>query len=401
MMNGTSILEGFVPDIDATIVTRLLDAGATIVGKAHCEAYCFSGGSHTGSKGPVHNPHREGYSAGGSSSGSAALLAAGEVDMAIGGDQGGSIRMPAAYCGVVGMKPTWGLVPYTGIMPIELTIDHTGPMTRTVEDNARMLEVLAGPDGLDPRQSATPSDAAAFTSALDQGVSGLRIGVVTEGFGLEASEADVDEKVRAGAARLAELGADVEEVSVPMHAVGPAIWLPIASEGATQQMMKDNGYGFNWKGLYDTSLIEAQSAWRGRTDELSDTLRLTMLVGEWFIQQGGGRHYGKAQNLARTLRAAYDEALGRHDVLLMPTVPLKATPLPPADAPRELYVQRAFELLPNTAPTDVTGHPALQLPCGMGDGLPIGMMLIGRHFDEATLYRVGAAFERSGDWKEF
>ncbi|MGO8920744.1 MAG: amidase family protein, partial [Stellaceae bacterium] len=129
MMNGASTLEGYTPDIDATIVSRILDAGGTILGKSHCEYFCFSGGSHTNATGPVHNPHKMGYSAGGSSSGSAALLAAGEVDMAIGGDQGGSIRIPAAYCGVYGMKATHGLVPYTGVMPIEITLDHTGPMT--------------------------------------------------------------------------------------------------------------------------------------------------------------------------------------------------------------------------------------------------------------------------------
>ena len=154
MMNGSSTLEGYVPNIDATIVTRLLDAGATIKGKAHCECFCLSGGSHTGALGPVHNPHKQGYSAGGSSSGSGALVAAGEVDLAIGGDQGGSIRMPASFCGIYGMKPTHGLVPYTGVMPIESTIDHTGPITATIADNALMLEVLAGSDGLDPRQYA-------------------------------------------------------------------------------------------------------------------------------------------------------------------------------------------------------------------------------------------------------
>ena len=121
MMNGASTLEGYMPDVDATVVTRVLDAGATVVGKVHCEYFCFSGGSHTSAAGPVHNPRKYGYSAGGSSSGSAAIIVTGEADMAIGGDQGGSIRMPASYCGIVGMKPTWGLVPYTGIMPIELT----------------------------------------------------------------------------------------------------------------------------------------------------------------------------------------------------------------------------------------------------------------------------------------
>jgi amidase len=157
MMNGASTLEGYVPHVDATVATRILDSGGTIVGKTVCEYFCFSGGSHTSASGPVHNPHRKGYSAGGSSSGSAVVVASGEVPMALGGDQGGSIRIPASFCGIYGLKPTHGLVPYTGIMPIELTLDHTGPMTATVEDNALLLEVLAGPDGLDPRQYVAPS----------------------------------------------------------------------------------------------------------------------------------------------------------------------------------------------------------------------------------------------------
>src|ERR1700720_2090104 len=209
MMNGASSLEGYVPDVDATIVTRMLDAGGTILGKVHCEYFCFSGGSHTSSAGPVHNPRKPGYSAGGSSSGSAAVVAAGDVEMAIGGDQGGSIRIPAAYCGVYGMKPTYGLVPYTGVFPIELTLDHTGPMTATVADNALLLEVLAGPDGLDPRQVNVKVDT--YTTALGKDVSGLRIGIVKEGFGHAVSEKVVDTLVRRGAERFKELGATVDE----------------------------------------------------------------------------------------------------------------------------------------------------------------------------------------------
>src|SRR5436853_2615167 len=160
MMNGASTLEGYVPDVDATIVTRMLDAGGTIMGKVHCEYFCFSGGSHTSAAGPVQNPRRAGFSAGGSSSGSAALVAAGEVDMAIGGDQGGSIRIPSCWCGIYGLKPTYGLVPYTGIFPIELTLDHTGPLARTVADVALLLEVIAGPGGLAPRpRTDLPGDA--------------------------------------------------------------------------------------------------------------------------------------------------------------------------------------------------------------------------------------------------
>jgi len=394
MMNGASTLERYVPDVDATIVTRMLDAGGTIVGKAHCEYFCFSGGSHTCAAGPVHNPRKPGYSAGGSSSGSAALVAAGEVDMAIGGDQGGSIRIPASYCGIYGMKPTHGLVPYTGIMPIELTLDHAGPMTATVADNALLLEVLAGADGLDPRQYAPRT--APYTEALGRGVDGLRIGVVKEGFGHHNSEKDVDASVRSAAAVFGKLGAKVGEVSVPMHAMGPAIWSPIALEGATELMMKGNGFGTNWRGLYVTSLIDAHSAWRHRADELSDTLKLSMLLGHYFVKHHRGHFYAKAQNLSRKLRDAYDAALADFDVLVMPTLPLKATPLPPADAPREVSIQRAFEMISNTAPFDATGHPAMSVPCGQSDGLPIGLMLIGKHWEESTIYRAAHAFEQAG-----
>ena len=397
MMNGASTLEGYVPDIDATIVTRMLDAGATIKGKAHCEFFCFSGGSHTGALGPVINPHKPGYSAGGSSSGSGALVAAGEVDMAIGGDQGGSIRMPAAYCGCYGMKPTWGLVPYTGVMPIESSIDHTGPMTATVADDALLLEVLAGPDGLDPRQGGAKM--AAYTEALGKGARGLRIGMVTEGFGWPNSERDVDSKVRAAAETFQRLGATVEEVSIPMHRIGKDIWLPIAAEGAMAQMMTGNGMGFNWKGFYTLSLLDAHSAWRERANELSDSLKITMFVGEYFLRHYRGRFYGKAQNLVRSLKAAYDAQLETYDLLLMPTLPIKATPIPPDGAPLAEYIGRAFEMLANTAPFDCTGHPAMAIPCGMSDGLPCSMMLIGKDWDESTIYRAAHAFEQAGDWK--
>jgi amidase len=395
MMNGASTLQGYVPDVDATVVTRILDAGGTIAGKAHCEYFCLSGGSHTNATGPVHNPRRQGYSAGGSSSGSAALVAAGEVDMAIGGDQGGSIRIPAAFCGIYGMKPTHGLVPYTGVMPIEVTIDHVGPMTATVADNALLLEVIAGADGLDPRQSPN-TRTARYTQAVNEGLAGLRIGVVGEGFGHTNSDPDVDAAVREGAAWFQRLGATVDEVQIPEHLLAPAIWTPIALEGLTALMMKGNGFGTNWQGLYVTSLMQAHAGWRSRADELSESLKISMLVGEFMGRQGGGRYYAKAQNVRRRIRAAYDTVLTDYDLLLMPTLPLKATPLPPAHAPREEIVERAFEMIPNTAPFDVTGHPAMSLPCGESDGLPIGLMLVGRHFDEASIYRAAGAFEAAG-----
>ena len=399
MMNGASSLEGYVPDVDATVVTRILDAGGTIAGKAHCEYFCLSGGSHTSAHGPVHNPYRYGYAAGGSSSGSAALVGAGEIEMAIGGDQGGSIRMPAGWCGIYGMKATHGLVPYTGVMPIEATIDHTGPMTATVADNALLLEVIAGADGLDPRQYNVRVDK--YTAALGRGVAGMRIGVVTEGFNFENSEADVDQKVREAANRLRGLGATVEDVSIPMHRDGPAIWTPIALEGLMAQMMHGNGMGFNWKGLYTTSLLDAHANWRARANELSRTLKISMFAGEYFMRNYRGHFYAKAQNLSRVLAKSYDDALARFDLLLMPTLPMKATPIPPANAPLALWCQRGFEMLANTCPFDVTGHPAMSVPCGLSNGLPVGMQLIGKHYAESTIYRAAHAFEQTGDWRKY
>jgi len=298
------------------------------------------------------------------------------------------------------MKATHGLVPYTGVMPIEATIDHTGPMTATVGDNALLLEVIAGADGLDPRQYDVQVEKYSYTTGLGRGVSGMRIAMVTESFGWPSSEPDVDAKVREAAERLRAAGAIVEPVSIPMHRDGGAIWTPIALEGLMAQMMHGNGMGFNWKRLYTTSLLDAHANWRSRADELSRTLKISMLAGEYFIKHHRGHFYAKAQNLSRKLRAAYDAALSKHDLLLMPTVPLKATPLPPADAPRELYIQRAFEMLANTAPFDATGHPAMSIPCGMSDGLPTGLMMIGRHYGESTIYRAAAAFEKAGDWKK-
>ncbi|MDQ1196200.1 amidase [Agrobacterium sp. SORGH_AS 787] len=399
MMNGATTLEGFIPAADATIATRMLDAGATIVGKAVCEHFCLSGGSHTSDPAPVHNPWRMGYSAGGSSSGSAALVASGEVDMAIGGDQGGSIRIPASFCGIYGMKPTHGLVPYTGVMPIESTIDHTGPMTASVADNALLLEVLAGADGLDPRQYSPQVNA--YTEALGKGVKGMKIGILKEGFLMPNLQPEVDAKVRAAADRLAKLGAEVSEVSIPEHLTALAAWNPITLEGFVMQMMHGNGMGFNWKGLYDVGLIEAHSTWRQKADDLSKTLKLTMLVGQWGLSHYRGRYYAKARNISIAVKAAYDAVFANYDLLLMPTLPCVSTPLPAKDASLEEIITRAFEMTGTTSPFDVTGHPAMSIPCGLADGLPVGLMLIGKDYAEATIYQAASAFEADGDWKTF
>jgi len=396
MMNGSSIMEGFTPEIDATIVTRMLDAGAVIAGKAHCENFCLSGGSHTNAKGPIHNPWKHGYSAGGSSGGSAALVAAGEVDMAIAGDQGGSIRIPSSNCGTYGMKATHGLVPYTGVMPIEQTIDHVGPVSNTVADNALLLEVLAGEDGLDPRQYKPK--VYRYTEALGRGAQGLRIGVLKEGFARPESEPDVDQKVQAAAERFRELGARVEEVSVPEHFLAADCWTAITLEGLQDHMMHGNSAGTNYRGLFLPSMIDHMAQWRNRADELSHSLKVCMFIGEFFQEQYRGRFYGKAQNLMRKANAAYLAALQHYDLLLLPTLPMKAQKTPDPGCSITEDVHRCFEMVGNPTPFN-GGLPAMNVPCGLSEGLPIGMMLVGPHYGELKIYQAAHAFEQSGDWR--
>jgi len=396
MMNGSPIMEGYTPEIDATIVTRMLDAGAIIAGKAHCESFCLSGGSHTNAKGPIHNPWKRGYMAGGSSGGSAALVAAEEVDMAIAGDQGGSIRIPSSNCGVYGMKATHGLIPYSGIMPVEQTIDHVGPVTKTVTDNALLLEVLAGEDGLDPRQYNPKTYR--YTEALGKGAHGLRIGILKEGFEHEISEADVDQKVIAAADRFRELGAHVEEVSIPEHHLALDCWTAITVEGLQDGMMHGNSAGTNSRGLFVPSMMDHMAQWRSRSDELSHSLKTCMFLGEYFQEQYRGRFYGKAQNLMRKVNGQYAAALKQYDLLLLPTLPMKPQQIPPVDCSITDYVNRAFEMIANTAPFN-GGLPAMSVPCGLSEGLPIGMMLVGPNYGEMKIYQAAHSFEQSGDWR--
>ena len=393
MMNGSRTVEGFVPATDSTVAARLLEAGATIAGKAVCEDLCFSGGSHTSKTGPVRNPWDTTRSAGGSSSGSGALVASGEVDFAIGGDQGGSIRIPSAFCGTVGHKPTFGLVPYTGAFPIEQSIDHLGPIARTVADAALALNVLAGPDGLDPRQPDTiaPVD---YVAALQEPATGLRIGVIAEGFGLANSEPEVDGTVRDAIATLEGAGLVAEEVSIPWHRHGAAIWDVISVEGATFQMVEGNGYGMNWKGYYDPELIAHYGRqWREHPGAFSETVKLVALAGKHALGTEYGRHYAMARALEASLREAYDEALATYDVLVLPTVPIRASVIPGPDASVEEVLGRALEMVANTCPFDVTGHPACSVPAGLADGLPVGLMIVGKLFDDATVLRVAQALE--------
>ncbi len=393
MGNGTALLENFVPNEDATVVTRVLDAGGEIVGKTTVPAFCFDGAGITCHPGPQPtNPHDAGYCPGASSAGAGIVVVTGQADLAVGGDQGGSIRIPASWSGCYGLKPTHGLVPYTGAFPIEMTLDHLGPMARSVEGCALFLEVLAGSDGLDPRQPQVGT--AEYGADLVSGMDGMRVGILSEGFGISGiSEDDVDEAVREAANRFAQAGAKVESVSVPMHRDGPVLWSAIAHEGATYQMVEGDGMGTNWRGHYSTALVDAYGrARRSRARDYPDTVKLTAMVGRYMSERYNHHYYAKAQNLSRRLRAQYDQVLSAYDVLVLPTTPMKAMPLPSGSGLPELFAT-ALGMLDNTAPFDVTGHPAMSVPCGMSNGLPVGMMIVGKHFDEATVLRAAYTFQ--------
>jgi amidase len=394
MMNGSKVLEGFVPSTDATVVTRLLDAGAEIAGKSVCESFCMSFGSHTGDTGFVLNPHDHTRTTGGSSSGSAALVASNVVDMAVGCDEGGSIRVPSAFCGIVGLKPTWGLVPFTGIFPLEMTIDHVGPMAHTVHDCALMLETLAGPDGLDPRQHAS-LQRQPYTNLLKAGGKGLRIGILKEGFGLPDGEKDVDALVLDAAHRFERAGAVVSNSSVKEHTTLAMDCLNLVS--AAMAPVARDSMGLNWKGHYQLELAEFYVKHRQERAALfPPEVKLWLVIERMLDRTKDGLYYARAQNVAMSVRAAYDHALEQVDVLVMPTVAARPPKLPPADVDFATSLKLSDGAALNTPQFDLTGHPGLSVPCGKLDGLPIGMMIVGRHGADAMVLRAGYAFEQLG-----
>lgn len=396
-MNCASlVIEDYVADIDATIVTRLLDAGAEIVANLNLDNFAFSGAGNTSAFGPTLNPHSPQHVPGGSSSGSGAALYYDYIDITIGGDQGGSIRIPASWCGVVGLKPTHSLVPYTGIVGVDATFDHTGPMTRTVAEAAITLEVIAGKDPLDPRQGEVPVQP--YTEFLGRGVQGMRIGVVSEGFGWERSEQDVDEGVRTALGVFKDMGAQVSDISIPDHRETEGITWGLMAEGAAAAL-STNGMGYHWQGLYNTSLIETLGkARRAQANDFTWTAKLMFLIGKYVSERYHGRFYAKAQNLRRGLRDAYDQALEQVDILAMPTTPMKAHRHDP-DISIKNFIVHGWDMTQNTAPFDMTGHPAINVPCGKSNGLPVGLMLIGKRFEDGTLFQAAQAFEEKVNWE--
>ncbi|CAK7240815.1 MAG: hypothetical protein STHCBS139747_002263 [Sporothrix thermara] len=429
-LNGTPPVGGdanaWVPRVDATVVTRVLDAGATILGKAACENGCFGGVSDTACTGPVDNPWAPGYSTGGSSSGSARLVASGQVDLTLGCDQGGSIRLPAAHCGLVGHKPTWGLVPYTGIISLEATMDHVGPMTKTVADCALLMDVVAGADGVDDRVPRMVKHGSlgyvegvqAALAKETMPLAGLRIGILKEGFESARMDAGVEKVVRAAAAKFASYGATVETCSIPLHVEATTAWmcaLPVA--GMRQSLLGDMT---GRKQLYLTNRIDMMQKEnpdgllsQATFDAYGPGGQNTFLRGRFLQKKYGPGLHARAMNRMRQLTAEYDKALEKFDLLVMPTTQMltirtmtREQKAAERAGPLRL-INRNMGVTYNTAPFDFSGHPALSLPVGFASPaddpmvkLPVGMQLVGRQYEDGLCLQAAAVWERENEWQK-
>lgn len=395
MTCGSHLLEGYTPNVTATVVQRILDAGGTILGKNNMDSFGFSSSGDLSDFGAVTNPHDSEFLAGGSSSGCAAALANDEIDVALGCDQGGAIRIPAASCGVVGLDPTTGLVPYTGIFPMDPTIDHVGPMAQSVEDVAKALEVIAGPNGLDSRQPAE-LEIDEYTDAVDREISDMTIAVLEEGFDHPESHPGVDSEVRDAIESLEQLGAETKRVSIPIHLKAPPVALLVWGYGSLQ-IFKQAGQGSLRNGWYNTDFMKIFSkVRRAASNTLGPTVKATLLAMEYLNQQQQSTLYGKAQNLRRKIKRHYDDVFESADVIAMPTMPGKPLRHDP-ELSRVQKVIRTFPPNKNTCPFVLTDHPSITVPCGSVDGLPVGMMLVGESFDEYSILKVAHAYERCAD----
>lgn len=385
---SSKILDGWRPPYDATVVTRLADAGAVFVGKTNLDEFAMGSSTENSAFGPTRNPHDTSRVPGGSSGGSAAAVAAGFAAASLGSDTGGSIRQPAALCGLVGVKPTYGAVSRYGLIAFASSLDQIGPFTHTVADAAAIHDVIAGHDPLDSTSIPDPLDA--VSDALDRGVEGLRVGLITQmmGDGIEGIGADVLARTRAAAEALANAGAIVEDVSVPSAIYGLSAYYLVAPAEASSNLSRYDGvrYGLRSDG---TNVAEMNTA--TRTDGFGPEVKRRIMLGTYALSAGYyDAYYGKAQKVRQLMVDDFARAYESHDVLLSPTSPCTAFPFGDKTAdPMTMYVNDVC-----TIPSNLTGHPAMSVPYGVGDdGLPVGVQVLAPAMGEATMFQAAAALE--------
>ncbi|PKY01558.1 amidase [Aspergillus campestris IBT 28561] len=412
-----------ISPIDAPVVRRVLEASGSIAGTATCEMYSASPLSFSAATGPVHNPWAHGFSAGGSSSGCGSLMGLNAVpvtpsspsngdraDLAIGGDQGGSIRIPASYNGIYGLKPTHGLIPYTGALSLSPMIDHLGPMASSLPDIAVLLQVLAGYDGIDARMTPeTPlrhavKDYPALLAQPSQPQRPLRIALIRESFEVPGLSPQVRDTVRNAAHAFfpAHGEAVISEIDIPMHAEGPAIWTAATRTSMGEYACAQSTPGYLSYGMPQLGTLKwpLDSEMYAAATAKNPSVANLVFCGAYLSETFPGV-VGKAHRKVFELRAAYDRALEEYDVLVTPTAPTVAMRnLEPGGNGRVMErVRAAVGVVANTCPFNASGHPALSVPCGFGVGdggerLPVGMQIVGRRWEDEIVLRAAAGFER-------
>lgn len=382
---GSRILQGYRPPYSATVARRLSQAGAVTLGKTNCDEFAMGSSNENSAFRPVHNPWRLEAVPGGSSGGSAAAVAAGEAIFALGTDTGGSIRQPAALCGVVGMKPTYGRVSRYGLIAFASSLDQIGPLTRDVGDCALVLQAIAGSD----RRDSTCSDRSVpdYSVGLAEGVAGLRIGLPVEYFG-EGVEAGVAAAVRAGAAVLAQQGAQVEEIHLPHTEYALPAYYLIAPAEASSNLARYDGTRYGFLSGAGKNLIDEYQL--TRRQGFGAEVKRRIMLGTYALSSGYyDAYYVKAQKVRTLIKADFDAAFRTVDAIVAPTSPTVAFPLGSrAQDPLAMYMS---DLL--TIPVNLAGLPGISIPCGLANGLPVGMQVITPAFEEARALRVAFAYQ--------
>jgi len=383
---GSDMLAEYVPPYDATVVERLKQAGATITGKTNMDEFGMGTTTETSAFGPVENPAAPGHVPGGSSGGSAAVVAAGDADLALGTDTGGSVRCPAAFCGVVGIKPTYGLVSRYGLVAYANSLEQVGPIAPTVAEAAELLEVIAGPDDRD----ATTRDATdhgtdyEFAAAADGDVEGLSVGVPTEL--VEGAEAGVREQFWAAIDDLEAAGADTREVSLPSVEHAVEAYYVIAMGEASSNLARYDGVRYGSPGGYEGDWNDSFA--RSREKGFGEEVKRRILLGTYALSAGyQDKYYRKAQDARAWVQQDFDAAFETVDVLASPTMPV--TPFELGESlsdPLRMYLADA-----NTTPVNLANLPAISVPVGETEGLPVGLQLVGPAFGEQTIIRAGSA----------
>ena len=383
---GSRILEGWRPPYTATCVERILAAGGIVVGKANCDEFAMGSSTENSAFGPTRNPHDPTRVPGGSSGGSAAAVASGFAALALGSDTGGSIRQPAALCGVVGVKPTYGLVSRYGLIAFASSLDQVGPFAATVADAALLLDVIAGPDPLD--STSTREAVPALTPVLGAGVDGLRVGIVEELTDVDGIQAEVRAAIDAAAGALEGAGATVERVSVPSSRYALSAYYLIAPAEASSNLARYDGVRYGLR--VDAEDVATMNA-RTREAGFGPEVKRRIMLGTYALSAGYyDAYYAKAQRVRTLLLRDFARVYERCDVLLAPTSPTVAFPIGAKTAdPLAMYLSDVC-----TIPTNLAGHPGMSVPFGSGEGgLPVGVQVLAPALGEAVMFRVAAALE--------